>query len=141
MHLVGDLDVLRAMLNTLAATDAVVRLPQFGHGAVVAHEERTAGTTVVGVLGVVGYIPLVDTAVVVREDSGDIDTVRARHAVVALVAGNGIEVVDVVRYLHQERILVEPAQGEVEDIDVAVVGETEVADTPFALLLHKPVEI
>ncbi len=63
----------------------------------------------------VRYIPLVDTAVVVGEDGGDIDTIRARHTVVALVAGNGVEVVDVVRYLHQERILVgcDRAQGRI----------------------------
>lgn len=122
VHLVGYLDVLRAMLHALEAPDAMVRLPQFGHGAVVAHEERTACPPVIRVLGVVGYIPLVDTAVVVGEDGGDIDTIRAGHAVVALVAGYGIEVVDVVRNLHQERILVgrDRAQGR---IGVQVLAE------------------
>mgnify|MGYP007066027048 CR=1 FL=1 len=104
VHLIGDLDILRAMLHALAATDTMVRLAQLWHRAVVAHKKRPAGTPILGVLHPLREVTLIDTAVVMGEYSGDIDTIRAGHTIVAFVARDGLEIVDVVGNLHQKRI-------------------------------------
>ncbi len=89
-HLPGNLDALGAMLHTLAAPDAVVGLTQLGHAAVIANEEGLAGAGVIRVVAVAGEITLGDTLVVVGEHTGDIDAIGARHAVLAVVARDGV---------------------------------------------------
>ena len=88
VQLIGYLDVLRTMLHALAATDAVVGLPELGHSTVVAHQEGAASLPIVGVLAAFGHIALVDALVVVEQDGRNINAVGAGHAILAVVAGN-----------------------------------------------------
>ena len=105
MHLSRYIDGLGAMGRALAATDAVAGLAQTRHTTVVTYQESTALLLVVRVLLVIGQKAFLDALVVVREDSGDVDTVWAGHAVVALVAWDGLEVEDIVSDSHQQVVL------------------------------------
>ncbi len=111
-HHLGDVDALRAMGHTMAATDAMAGLAKLGNGAVVADEEGPTATPVLGIALAllrialyVGQVAVLNTFIIMREDGRDVQPVGAGHTVVALVAGNGIEVIDVLGYLHEEGIL------------------------------------
>ena len=89
VQFVRNLDALRAVGNTLSATDAVVCLTDFRHGTVVAYQIGTARLFVVLVLAAPRHIAFVDTFVVVEQNGRNVDTVRAGHAVFAIVARHG----------------------------------------------------
>ena len=72
----------------LSAPDAVVGLAQFGHTAVVSHQEGTACLAVVLVLAAFGHIALVHTLVVVQQDGRNVYAIGAGHAILAIVARN-----------------------------------------------------
>ena len=78
------------MLHALAAADAVVGLAQFGHAAVIADKEGLASAGIVGVIAVSGEVTLGNALVVVGEYARNVDAIGARHAVLAVVAGNGV---------------------------------------------------
>ena len=77
------------MQNTLATTDAVVGLAQFGNSAVVPHEEGATCLTIVLCLLIFRHIPLVHTFIIMHENGRDVESVRTRHAVLAVVARDG----------------------------------------------------
>ena len=79
------------MLDALFATDAVVGLADGRDGPVVAHEIGPAQLAVILLLGALGDLALVDAFVVVLEYSRNIDSVGARHTVLAVVAVDGRE--------------------------------------------------
>ena len=83
----------------------MVCLAQTRHAAVVSYEEGAALASILRVLKMSRHVALLDALVVVGEDGRYVDAVGAGHAVVALVARNGLEVVDVLRYLHEEPVL------------------------------------
>ena len=64
-------------------------LPEFGHRAVVSHEEGPSRLAVILILGGRRDIALIDAFVVMGEDAGDVQAVRARHTVLAARAGDG----------------------------------------------------
>ena len=81
-------DMLRAVRFALFAVDAVVGLSLAWYSSVVVDEEASFGGEVVGV-GLVGDdISSVEALVVVSEDSGYVESVGARHAVLACGAGH-----------------------------------------------------
>ena len=106
LHLGRDVYALRAMLVTLSASYAVVCLPQFWDTAVVSYQICAA---VLGIFWVfcatVWHDTLIDALVEVAEDGRDIQTVRTRHAVVALVAWYCLEIVYLVGDGHQQFVL------------------------------------
>ena len=56
VQLVWNIDALRAVRAALVTADAVTRLSQLRHRAVVAHKERTAGTAIVIIGVIIGFI-------------------------------------------------------------------------------------
>ena len=95
------LDALWTVGDTLAALDTMAGLSQFRNTPVVAYQESTASPAVVWVLlALVGQITLLDTPVVMGKYGRDIKSLRARHTLVALITGNGIQVVDVLGNVH-----------------------------------------
>ena len=83
----------------------MVCLAQFRHAPVVTNQEGSAGTAIVGILlALVRHVALLDTLVVVREDGRNVQTIRTRHAVVALVARDGLQIIDILCNLHQEQV-------------------------------------
>ena len=91
MQLSGDVDTLGAMGAALAAADAMGRLTQPGYAPVVSHEIGAAGLAVLRVGGGLGDVALIEAFVVMQQYRGKVQTVRARHAVLAVVAGDSIE--------------------------------------------------
>ena len=75
----------------LAAADAVGRLTQPGYAPVVSHEIGAAGLAVLRVSGGLGDVALIEAFVVMQQYRGNVQTVRAWHAVLAVVAGDSIE--------------------------------------------------
>lgn len=53
----------------------------------------------------IGHIPFLYTFIVMREYCRDVDSVWAGHTVIAFVAWDGFQIVDVVCNLHQEGVL------------------------------------
>ena len=87
----------------------MVGLAEFGHAAVVADEEGSAPAPILRVahalLGIgfnMGEISLLDTFIIMREDSRNVDAIRAGHTIVAFITGDGVQIVDVVGNAHQE---------------------------------------
>lgn len=77
-------------------------LAQLRHTAVIADEEDTAGLKVAVVSSVVYHISLTHTFVVVDKNGWDVDAVGAWHAILAVVAGNGIHLHHYFRSLLEE---------------------------------------
>ena len=98
-------NVLRAVWFTLSAADAVVGLSLTFDRAVEADEILTAVLAVVGRTGVVRQRPFVLALVVVDEDARDINAIGARHAVLAVVAGNGLNAHDLLSHLFVQELL------------------------------------
>lgn len=95
------------MWYALAATDAVVCLPQTRDIAVVADEESAACALVIGILvAFVRQITFFDAFIVVGEDGRDIDSVWARHAIIAFVAWDVFQIVDITSDLHEKSVFV-----------------------------------
>ena len=86
MQLARDVDALRAVFVALAASGAMVSLTQCRDCAVIADQIRTACLAVVLGFAAVCDIPFIHAFVVMQEDGRDVDAVRARHAVFAVVA-------------------------------------------------------
>ena len=88
MKLRRDVDALRAMLHTLAATGAVVGLPQLRHRTIVAYQIGAPHLFISLVLAALWHIALVDALVIMQQYSRNVDSVGARHAILAVVARN-----------------------------------------------------
>ena len=96
LHLLGDVDALRAVAHTMVATDTMVRLTDGWHGAVITHKERTpVALELIGRTVCSRHSTLRNTLVIMREDTRYVQSVRAGHAVVAGGAGDGFQFVDV----------------------------------------------
>lgn len=88
MNLFRDIDRLRAMRRTLVTPDTVIRLPELGHTAIVPHQKSPPGLPVTLVPAVLRHIPLIDTLIIMQQNSRNIDPVRARHTIFTIVTGN-----------------------------------------------------
>ena len=73
-------------MHTLVASDAMVRLTQTRHTAVITYQKSTTGLTIILVLTAFGQISLIHTFIIMYQDRRNIDTVRTRHAILAIVA-------------------------------------------------------
>ena len=106
LHLLWNLDTLWTMDDALPAADTMIRLTQLGNATVVTDEVSMARPLVIGIrASFVRQISLLDTFVVMREYRRDVDAVGTWHTVIAFVARNGLQVVNIIRYFHQEGIL------------------------------------
>ena len=63
----------------------MIRLTKLRHTTIIAHEEGLTSLTIVSVLLTFRQVTLIHTPVVVRQDARDIQSVRTRHTIVALV--------------------------------------------------------
>ena len=88
-ELLRDVDILRTMWITLTAVYAMISLTKRRNRAVVADEVDATCLFVVLRLLALWYVTLVLALVVVGEDAWDINTVRARHTILAVVARHG----------------------------------------------------
>ena len=88
-ELLRDVDILRAMRIALTAVYAMVSLTKRRYGAVVADEVDATSLLIVLRLLALRHITLVHALVVVGEDAWDINTVRTRHTILAVVARYG----------------------------------------------------
>ena len=79
------------MGRALIASDAMAGLAEFRNAPVVTHQERAACFPVIGVLLAGSNVPFVQAFVVMQKDGWNVDTVRAGHAILAIVARDGIE--------------------------------------------------
>ena len=96
LHLLGDVDALRAVGDAMITAYAMVRLTDGWHGAVVTHKERTAvALELIGRTVCSRHSALRDTLVIMREDTRYVQPVRAGHAVVAGGARDSFQFVDV----------------------------------------------
>ena len=86
LHLLGNVDALRAVYVALPATDAVVGLPETRHAAVVPHQERPTRLTVTLALRRGDDVALVHTLVVMQQHRRNVNAVGTRHAILAVVA-------------------------------------------------------
>lgn len=102
----GDVDALGAVGRALAAADAVACLAQFRDTPVVANQEGATGLPVIGIAAALRQIVVVDALVVVHQDRRDVDAVGTRHAVLAVVAGDGVHGYHLLRHFLQEPQLV-----------------------------------
>ena len=93
------------MRHTLAAPDTMVSLTQTRHAPVVTHKESLPLFAVFWILLVGRHISLTNHLVIMYEHAGNINAVRARHTVIALITGNILLIVDILRNLQQELIL------------------------------------
>ena len=84
LELVGDLDALRAVRHTLAAGNTVVCLTECWNRLVIIAQIFLAELLVVFLFPALGVFLLSDALVVVCEDFRNVDSVRARHTVVAV---------------------------------------------------------
>ena len=69
------------MVDAFVAGDAMDGLAEFGDGAVVSDEEGAAALGIVGVADVGGEVVFVEAFVEMGEDCGDVEAVRAWHAI------------------------------------------------------------
>ena len=84
-----NLDSLRTMLHTLAATDAMACLTQLRHSPVISYQENSSSLSIFRIIGSLGHVAFVDAFVVMKQHPGNIYPVRAWHTVFAIVAGDG----------------------------------------------------
>lgn len=64
MQFFGDVDGLGAVVDALAASDAMVCLAEAGHAPIIANEESAASLTVILVQLVLGDVPFIDTFII-----------------------------------------------------------------------------
>ena len=84
-HLLGDVDALRTLLHADATIGAMVGLSELGDGTVIANEESTTEFPIVRFHGADGHTVFVDAFIKMQEDTGNIDAIRTRHAILAIV--------------------------------------------------------
>ena len=89
MQFLRYVDALWAMGVALLAPDAIAGLTQLGHAPVITYQVGPASLTVVLVARAIGHVALVHALIVVQQDRGDIDAIRAGHAILAIVARDG----------------------------------------------------
>ena len=63
-------------------------LAELRYAAVITDEEGAAGFAIVLIPAAFGYIALVDAAVVMQQNGGNVQSIGTRHAILAIVAGN-----------------------------------------------------
>ena len=96
MQLAGNTNLLRTMRFALATAYAVVGLTIAWHRAVKADEEVATMLTIVGVANSLWQETFVLALVVMNEDARDVNAVRTRHTVFAVVAGYVLKTEDLV---------------------------------------------
>ena len=89
VKLLGDVYLLRTMGDTLAATYAVAGLPERGYRTVIPHQKSTASLAVIGRLAPFGHVAFIDTTGGLQQYRGDVYPIGTRHAILAVIAGNG----------------------------------------------------
>lgn len=94
MQLCRDVNVLGAMWLARTAADAVVSLSQAVNASVEPDEIFAPVLPIVWIAGIFWQSALVLTFIIMHEDSGNIDAEGARHAIFAVVAGNGLDADD-----------------------------------------------
>ena len=105
LHLAWNIDALRTMTHTFATSNAMVCLTEFRYGTVITYEVVPALTTILRTSLVMRHITFLYHLVIMCKDGRYIYSVWTRHTVVALVARNGLEVIDVLCHRHKEIIL------------------------------------
>ena len=88
-ELLWNVDILRTMWITLTAIYAMVCLAKRRDRAVVADEVDAASLLIVRCLFALWHVTLVHALVIVVKDARDVNAVRARHTVFAVVARHG----------------------------------------------------
>ena len=73
----------------MVATSTMIRLAEFRYTAVVPDQISPASFAVVFILSALRDIPLVHTFIIMKQNSRNIDTVRTRHTVFAVVTWDG----------------------------------------------------
>ena len=86
LHLLRNVDVLRALWEANFAAHTVVGLPQTWYRAIVSDEECSAVLLIVVGLSAVGKSAFVDAFIVVSKYGGDVEAIGAWHAVLAVSA-------------------------------------------------------
>lgn len=89
MQFFGNINRLRAMRRTLVAPGTMVGLPQFGYTSVISYEKSTACFPIILILAAFRHISFIDTFIVMYQDGRNVNSIRARHAVLAVVARYG----------------------------------------------------
>ena len=89
MQFLRYVDALWAMGVALLAPDAMAGLTQLGHAPVITDQVGTPGLAVVLVARALGDVALVHALIVVQQDRGNVDAIRAGHAILAIVARDG----------------------------------------------------
>ena len=80
-------------MYALAATDAMVGLTKLRYAPVVPDKKSPTLLGIFRVFCRAGHVALVYTFVVMREYPWNVNTVRAWHAIFAIVAGDGVLVI------------------------------------------------
>ena len=88
LHLLRNLNMLRASAHALIATDTVVGLALPSHALKIGCEVFSAQFLIVACVGVVLDKTIVEAIVEMLKHARDIDAVRAGHAVLAVGAGD-----------------------------------------------------
>lgn len=95
MQFIGDRNPLRAFGLALPASNAVVSLPELRHTPVISHEKGLAHFCVAWVFDRLRIVAFQDAVIIMDEDAGNINAIRAGHAVLAVVARDGLHIVDI----------------------------------------------
>ena len=85
-HLPRNVDLLRTMAYAFATFDAMICLTKLGHAAVVANEEGSSCLLIVLSLLALWHIARIHAFIIMYEDGWNVEAIRARHAVIAVVA-------------------------------------------------------
>ena len=91
MQFFRDVDVLWAVRYALSASYAMAGLAKFRYTPVVSHEVCPAGFSVFRILARSRDVAFVEAFVVVQQDGRNVEAVRTRHAVFAVIARDGLE--------------------------------------------------
>ena len=102
MQFFGNINRLRAMRRTLVAPGTMVGLPQFGYTSVISYEKSTACFPIILILAAFRHISFIDTFIVMYQYGRNVNSIRARHAVLAVVARNGRVAQQCLRRLFEE---------------------------------------
>ena len=101
-HAAAYLDLLRAVRLTLLAPYTPRCLSHLRHRSVVADKESAPSLGIARILTIPWHIIIVDTLIVVEKNSWNINTIRAGHAILAVVARHGWVLLHNVSCLLQE---------------------------------------
>ena len=74
------------MRVALVASCTMACLAELRYATVITDEEGAAGFAIVLIPATFGYIALVDAAVVMQQNGGNVQSVGTRHAILAVVA-------------------------------------------------------